>query len=144
MKYISKSISDTAGFANELLGGLSKKPQATVLALYGDLGSGKTTFVQELGKLLGIKGSMQSPTFVIMKRYTLQDTRYKFFIHIDAYRLEKPEELTRLGWEEVVNNPENLIAVEWAERVEAILPKDCVKIHFKFIDDTTREVQVLQ
>ena len=82
--------------------------------------------------------------FVIMKRYTPQDARYKFFIHIDAYRLEKPEELTRLGWEEVVNNPENLIAVELAERVEAILPKDCVKIHFKFIDDTTREVQVLQ
>ncbi|OGG72860.1 tRNA (adenosine(37)-N6)-threonylcarbamoyltransferase complex ATPase subunit type 1 TsaE [Candidatus Kaiserbacteria bacterium RIFCSPLOWO2_01_FULL_53_17] len=133
-----------AELAKELLGRLSKKPQATVLALYGDLGSGKTTFVQELGKLIGVDGSVQSPTFVIMKRYTPQDARYKFFIHIDAYRLEKPEELTRLGWEEVVNNPENLIAVEWAERVETILPKDCVRIHFKFIDETTREIQVLQ
>ena len=144
MKYVSNSIQDTATVVKKVLANLKPGVCATVLALYGDLGSGKTAFVQELGKLIGVDGSVQSPTFVIMRRYTLQDARYKFFIHIDAYRLEKPKELSRLGFEGLLADPDNLIAVEWAERVETILPKDCVQIHFKFIDETTREIQVLQ
>jgi tRNA threonylcarbamoyladenosine biosynthesis protein TsaE len=142
MKHISKSVVETAAIAQSVLTSLRQKKQATVLALYGDLGSGKTTFTQELGKLLGIEGSMQSPTFVIMKKYQLSDKNYKQFYHIDAYRLGKPEELSRLGWEEIVSSPENLIAIEWAERAEDLLPKDCVRIHFKFIDETAREIVI--
>lgn len=144
MKITSKSLADTAGVAENVLKNLSKNKQAVVLALYGDLGSGKTTFVQEFGKLLGVKSSMQSPTFIIIKSYPLVANRFSLLCHIDAYRLDEPEELASLGWGELVKNPENIIAIEWAERVEKILPKDCVRIRFKFIDETTREIEVLQ
>lgn len=140
MKLVSKSVSETSAFAQKVLVSLSPKKNATVFALYGDLGSGKTTFVQELGKLLGIPQTMQSPTFVIMKPYTLYPKPYTLFIHIDAYRLEKPEELARLNFNELLAEPKNIIAVEWAERVEALLPQDALRIRFKFIDETTREI----
>jgi tRNA threonylcarbamoyladenosine biosynthesis protein TsaE len=77
-----------------------------------------------------------------MKRYTLDAAPFKFLIHIDAYRLEKPEELSVLGWEELIKNPENLIALEWADRVEELLPKDCIRVHFTFIDEHTREISL--
>lgn len=140
MKIISKSIADTARIAEKILKNVSETKQAAILALYGDLGSGKTAFVQELGKPLGVKGSMQSPTFVIMKSYDISYENFRKFIHIDAYRLEKPEELLALGWDELLKNPKNLIAIEWAERVEALLPKKCVRVHLKFIDETRREI----
>jgi len=132
--------------AEEIIGKVSQEKHAgaTVLALYGDLGSGKTTFVQELGKHLGIMHSMQSPTFVIMKRYKLPTTGYKSFIHIDAYRLDKPEELARLGFEQLRADPDNLIAIEWAERIEKFLPRDCTRIRFGFVNETIREIEMLE
>ena len=141
MKYISKSIEETAKLAEKVLADLKPQIRATVLALYGDLGSGKTTFVQQLGKLLGIKRSLQSPTFVIMKNYTLKGATFSHFIHIDAYRLQSEAELTQLGFAELLKDPRNLIALEWAERVEGLLPADALRIRFKFVDDTTREIE---
>ncbi|HEY4499108.1 MAG TPA: tRNA (adenosine(37)-N6)-threonylcarbamoyltransferase complex ATPase subunit type 1 TsaE [Candidatus Paceibacterota bacterium] len=138
----SHSITETAAIAQEIFNTTAtpKKKGATVLALFGDLGSGKTTFVQQLGKLLGISQTMQSPTFVIMKSYDISYEHFRRLIHIDMYRLERPEELERLGWEEIVKDQKNLIAIEWAERVEKLLPGDCIKIQFKFIEESTREI----
>ncbi|MFZ2484514.1 MAG: tRNA (adenosine(37)-N6)-threonylcarbamoyltransferase complex ATPase subunit type 1 TsaE [Minisyncoccia bacterium] len=111
---------------------------ATVVALQGDLGSGKTYFAQNLGKVFGVQENMPSPTFVIMKSYNIDPAktgqgwhRFKKLIHIDAYRLEKEEELTHLGWEELIKDPENFILIEWPERVEGLIPKDAKRIHFK-------------
>ena len=112
-----------------------------MLALYGDLGSGKTTFVQQLGRLLGIKRSLQSPTFVIMKNYALKVATFSHFIHIDAYRLQSEAELTQLGFAQLLKDPSNLIAIEWAERVEGLIPADSVRVRFRFVDDTTREIE---
>lgn len=144
MKIISKSVTETAAFAKQTLNSLSLGSGATVLALYGDLGSGKTTFVQEFGKLLGVRSSMQSPTFVIMKSYEISYGGYKKFVHLDVYRLEEPDELARLGFKELVKDFENLIVVEWADRVEALLPQEVTRVRFKFIDETTREIGVLE
>lgn len=146
MKHLSKSIPETAGIAAEVLKRISTKEKqgATVLALYGDLGSGKTTFVQQLGKQLGITETIQSPTFVIMKRYVIHASRFTNIFHIDAYRLEKPEELARLGWVDILKEKNNLIVVEWAEQVEALLPEDSIRIKFKFVDETTREVEMVE
>jgi tRNA threonylcarbamoyladenosine biosynthesis protein TsaE len=63
-------------------------------------------------------------------------------IHIDAYRLEKSEELLSLGWKEISENPKNLIFVEWPEKVKEILPNDIRMLEFRFIDETTREITI--
>lgn len=116
--------------------------RATVVGLYGDLGSGKTTFVQAAAKALGVSESVNSPTFLIFKKYQLRVTSssYQFLIHADAYRLKNGEELRKLRFDELLRDPANLIFVEWADRVADILPKDHQRLHFEFIDDTTRKI----
>lgn len=116
--------------------------QALVVGLSGDLGSGKTTFVQGVAKVLEIKNHITSPTFVIQKRYKIssQEFDFKNLIHIDAYRLESGEELLSLGWEELKNNSENIIFIEWPEKVSEVLPENIKMIYFKFIDENVREI----
>jgi len=105
--------------------------KATVVALQGELGSGKTAFAKALGKMMGINEHIVSPTFVIMKSYDIDWKGFKKLIHVDAYRLESESELLNLGWNELVENPQHLILIEWPERVEGILPKDSRRIFFK-------------
>ena len=105
--------------------------KATVVVLQGELGSGKTAFAKALGKMMGINEHIVSPTFVIMKSYNIDWKGFKKLIHVDAYRLESESELLNLGWNELVENPQHLILIEWPERVEGILPKDSRRIFFK-------------
>ena len=90
MIFLSKNITETQKIANIFLNKILdlKGDKATVVGLFGDLGSGKTTFSQALGKSLNINEVMTSPTFVIEKRYNLINNKYSKLIHIDAYRLE--------------------------------------------------------
>jgi tRNA threonylcarbamoyladenosine biosynthesis protein TsaE len=104
-------------FAEQFLVSLNKRNDATVIALSGDLGAGKTTFTQVLAKLLGVENTVQSPTFVVMKRYETKHQLFKNLIHIDAYRLSGGNELELLGFGEWKNNPENIIVIEWPELV---------------------------
>jgi tRNA threonylcarbamoyladenosine biosynthesis protein TsaE len=113
---------------------------ATLVGLHGELGSGKTTFVQLVGKKLGVKESITSPTFVIMKSYSLTAKRYTLLVHIDAYRLDSGKDLLALGWQEIMADPKNLILLEWPERVSDILPKNYPCLDFQFMDDTTRKI----
>jgi len=119
-------------FAKEIL---EKKPKKTafVVGLEGELGGGKTTFLQGFAKGLGVKEKVLSPTFVIMKKFNN-------FYHIDCYRIEKSKELLDLGFKEIVSNPKNIIAVEWADRIRKIMPKDSIWIKFDFIDRNTRRM----
>lgn len=142
MKIISKSLAETEKFAAEFVRKLApKKDEATLIVLSGELGSGKTTFVQCAARALGVKETITSPTFVLIKSYSLPATSYQLLFHIDAYRLESGEELAKLGFEEIVANPQNLIFLEWPENVAEVLPSDILKIGFKFLDETTREIQ---
>ena len=147
MKILSKSLQDTEKTAKEFLEKISRslgRPQgkaALVVGLFGDLGSGKTTFVQILGRDLDIKEVMTSPTFVLEKIYLLNGEKgFKKLIHIDAYRLESGKELLNLGIEEILKDPGNLILIEWPERVADVLPKDLLKVSFKFIKEFEREI----
>lgn len=144
MKYLSKSVEETDKIAQDFLNKISeiKKDKATVAGLFGDLGSGKTTFTQALGKHLGVGEVMTSPTFVIEKRYDLGGTcGFKKLIHIDAYRLDSGSEILKLNFQEDLNNPDNLILIEWPERVEGAMPADIIKINFKFISEFEREIE---
>lgn len=142
MKFLSKSREETKEIANKFLETLTTGETATVVALQGDLGAGKTTFTQEVGKLLGIEENMHSPTFVIEKIYSIDYKNFKNLIHIDAYRLEKESELLHLGWQEIIKEKENLIFIEWPERVSGIMPTESKMINFKFIDEETREIEI--
>jgi len=120
-----------------------KKNKAMVLALSGELGAGKTTLTKEIGKLLEIKNIIISPTFVIMKIYQIgldskYYSHYKKLIHIDAYRLDDPFELLKFGWSELVNDKDNLIILEWPERVMGSIDKETFWVKLKHIDDENR------
>ena len=140
MDNLSRSLLETRSIAERFLETLEKGSRAVVVALQGDLGAGKTTFSQEVGKILGVGENMHSPTFVIMKVYEIDWKGFKNLIHIDAYRLEKDTELLHLGWEELMSEPENLILIEWPENVSSLIPTDAKRISFKHVDENTREI----
>jgi tRNA threonylcarbamoyladenosine biosynthesis protein TsaE len=140
MEFFSKSLKDTDNLAKDFLSKIEKGERATVVALSGELGSGKTAFVKCVAKNLGINEDITSPTFVIMKNYGLSTKNYKLLIHIDAYRLNSYKELENLRWQEIYNDPNNLIFLEWPERVLELIPNDAKKINFEFIDETTRKI----
>lgn len=127
----------------EIITEISKgeKESATILTLSGDLGAGKTTLTKELARQLGVKESVISPTFVIMKKYKTKSTIFKNLIHMDAYRLEKEEELENLGWEEISSDKNNLIIIEWPERVATHIPVDAYTIDLEHKDETTRTIK---
>lgn len=105
--------------------------RAAVLALSGDLGAGKTTFTQHLARELGVTEAITSPTFVIMKKYPLPtDMQFKHLVHIDAYRLESPEELAVLNLNSELREEGNLVVVEWAEKVATLLPVLSISLRF--------------
>ncbi len=110
--------------------------KATVLALHGDLGTGKTTFTQVLARRLGVTESVTSPTFVIMKGYELCDQPFDQLIHIDAYRVEQSGELRVLGFDELLQRSRTLIVIEWAEKVADLLPKDTIDLRFTVAGET--------
>jgi tRNA threonylcarbamoyladenosine biosynthesis protein TsaE len=143
MKTLAKSLEDTAKLAEDFISTLKPKAAgATIVGLYGDLGAGKTTFTQACAEALGIQETVSSPTFVIEKIYQLKNSGFSHLVHIDAYRLESGNELLRLGWKELSENPNNLILVEWPEKVAEALPDDIMKLYFTFIDEKTREITI--
>jgi|SRR3989344_7795099 len=142
MKIVSKNLKETYQIAKDFAGELSTFQKATILGFYGDLGSGKTTFTQNLALVLGVTEAVTSPTFVIEKIYKLKDQKFTHLIHIDAYRIEKSSEMLHLGWKEITDDPKNLIVIEWPERIADILPPDMKKLEFIFVDETTREIVI--
>lgn len=140
-EYISKSEVETKKIAREFAQSLNISPEgrhqrgAMVIGLYGELGAGKTTFMKYLSEYLGVKETVQSPTFAIMKIYNLEFSIFKKLIHIDAYRIDDPKEMLTLGWEEIIRNPENLIFIEWPERLEAILHAH-IMVRFEHVSNT--------
>jgi tRNA threonylcarbamoyladenosine biosynthesis protein TsaE len=127
----SHSLAATQKIANELAKTILEKKKgkgAFVLALKGELGSGKTSFVQGLAKGLGAGQNVLSPTFLIAKSYPLVKKRTLW--HIDCYRLKGAKELIGLGWKEIIEDPCNIVAIEWADKVKSIIPKDALWLFF--------------
>lgn len=133
---------------------------AKVFALYGELGSGKTTFVQGLARGLGIKQRIISPTFIIIREYKVSPPRSPFghlgggeattstpvrcsaFYHVDLYRVENERGIEGLGLEEILGDPENIVAVEWAEKVKNILPRKRIDIYFEYLEENKRKITI--
>mgnify|MGYP001557898709 CR=1 FL=1 len=145
IEIITKSAEETKKIGSDLIETL-KRPiilkQALIIALEGNLGSGKTTFVQGLAKGLKIKESVLSPTFLILKQFPISLKKLKDFYHIDAYRLKNPEELLELGFDDLIKNPGNLIAIEWTDKIKKILPKHIMKIKFFNLGKNQRKISI--
>lgn len=120
------------------------KKEALVVALGGELGSGKTTFVQGFAEALGVKEKVLSPTFVLLKIYSLKirararlrrqeklKLKFRHLVHIDCYRLGSSKDLLHLGFADLLKNKDAIILIEWAGRVKEILPKNTLWIKFK-------------
>ena len=122
------SIVELEAFAKELITNLVPGETATLITLSGELGAGKTTLTQAFARELGITKTVTSPTFVLENLYELTDSLFSTFIHIDAYRLTDPEELTALKFDELLDEPKNLIILEWPEKVAQALPTPTIAI----------------
>lgn len=115
--------------------------RATVVALSGDLGAGKTAFVKGVARALGVAEHVTSPTFVIMKIYHLHDQKFKRLVHIDAYRLKGAHHLKVLGWDELLADPKNLIMMEWPEQAGSAIPASAIRVAFRYSGDNEREIE---
>ena len=138
MQYVSTDAEKTQAIAKKLAR-LAKRAKelSGVIALTGDLGAGKTTFVQGFAEGLGIKDRIISPTFVLMRQHKIPKTQKTLF-HIDLYRLDGEKELQQLGLEELLNDTNHLILIEWAEKAKKLLPKNTTWVHFEGVGDSRR------
>jgi tRNA threonylcarbamoyladenosine biosynthesis protein TsaE len=137
----TKSTEETSLVAKDLIESFGPvEDRAFVVALSGDLGAGKTTLVQAIAKELGIKDVVISPTFILAKTYNIKKSEfYKKLIHIDAYRFEDPKEANVLKLEELINDPQNLIVIEWPERLGKSL-KSTVRVVCKSVSENTKKI----
>lgn len=115
-----------------------------VIALIGELGAGKTRFVRGLARGLGLnEKNVSSPTFVISHEYSsANDEHAVTLVHIDAYRLHGPSDLESIGWEELLERPNTIIAVEWAGRIESALPENHVRVELEHAGDDLRRITI--
>jgi len=138
-KIITTSFEDTRQvgfqFAKSLKGG-------EVITLTGDLGAGKTTFMQGLARGLGITKNILSPTFIIMRSYEIPnaDLKAKKLYHVDLYRIETEKDIQGIGLEELLGDPDAIVAIEWPEKLQNVLPEDKIDIVLDYIDENKRQI----
>lgn len=111
------------------------------LALTGELGSGKTTFIQGLAEGLGIKGRIISPTFILMRKYVA--SKFDFY-HIDFYRLEDglENEVKNLGIDDTWGKKDTVVAIEWAEKIKKSIPENAIWIEFENLGENERKILI--
>ena len=141
--HITHSPAETGKIAGKLLPLLAAKK---IVCLYGELGSGKTTFVQGLAKALGIKKNIPSPTFILIREYPIEKLPITKLIHVDCYRLESEKDIRAVDLKELWQNKRNLVVIEWAERIKSILPKERTDLCFEYVnaDEKTRKITVFR
>ena len=120
--------------AKELKGG-------ELLAFSGNLGAGKTVFVKALGRALGVRENITSPTFVLMKVYDAKHKKVNKFVHVDCYRLSMQEDLFEIGLSDYLNYDNIIVAIEWADKI-ANLPDTAIRIDIKLIEGDKRKITI--
>ena len=143
MEVVTKSAQETQKLGEkigrDIVGGLPAGRR--VLALYGELGSGKTTFIQGLARGFGIKKQILSPTFVFVRQYSITGG---VFYHVDFYRLAGGTEAESLGLEEIFADSAAVVAIEWAGKVKKILPKKRIDVYFNYLKKDKRKITIRQ
>jgi len=139
---LSRNPKENIQIAKMLLEHIKKSDpsQAAVIALFGNLGAGKTTLAQIIASELGVKDTVKSPTFLILETYPISFDHFHRFVHVDAYRLDSPQELANLGFADFLKDSGNLIVIEWPEKAGPFVPEKATRVSLKFIDENTREI----
>ena len=132
--FITNSVQQTEQLAEKIAKTLSQK---SVLAFFGGLGAGKTTFIRGLGKSLGIKDELTSPTYTIMHEYLGKPS----LVHFDMYRVHTLEDLETTGFFDYIDT-DCIAAIEWSENISLYLPEDSIHIEMEMLDDTTRKITI--
>lgn len=138
MDILSHSPEETKAIAQKVA--LILRPH-TVLLLQGDLGSGKTTFVQGVGTAFGLAQPITSPTFIVVSSYTIGtdiDTLY----HVDLYRLDQEKEIETFGLPSLLYEGKNIMIIEWPEKIKKTFGKRVITIEFTHIDTSTRKLAI--
>ena len=113
----------------------------TVICLYGELGSGKTTFVQGFAKALGITSRLLSPTFIIVRRYQIPK-KQKVLYHLDLYRMNSTKEVEGIGITEIFSDSHAYVLIEWADKLGSLMPKDRIDVRFTVLEDGKHQLSV--
>ncbi len=150
MEKITSSPFETQKLAKVILKTLGS---INTICLYGEMGAGKTTLVQGIAKELGIKAKIISPTFVLVRRYKINSqfpaspagrsilkSQLKYLWHIDLYRLEDLHQIRDLGIAEIWQDKNNLVIIEWAERLNTLLPENKIDIRLESISENERKI----
>ena len=140
MEYISHNPAETDSIFSELAARLRG---GDLLALYGELGSGKTTSVKAIGRFLGVKEEITSPTFVIIKNYHLaaEKNGIKELVHMDAYRLHGASDAESVGLNDYLARSNTLTIIEWPENIGSALPQTRREIHFEHLEQDCRGIK---
>ena len=137
----SYSSQETIDFAKRIAKFLKK---GDVLGFFGDLGSGKTTFIKGLAEGLGLKTKINSPSFVVLKIYSLKNKLPKhslLFYHFDLYRLKSLKELEDIGYQDFIYNY-GICVIEWADKAKTLLPEQYLKIKIQLEKDDARAINL--
>jgi len=135
MNFITKSEAQTRKLGRNLGKNLSC---GDILALMGELGSGKTVLVKGIAQGLGISSRwVNSPSFVLIREYPAKINLY----HFDLYRLDSLEEIEALGWEEYLNK--GVLVIEWADKLKGILPKEYLLIELEILSEKERRIRLI-
>lgn len=135
---ITKNETETINLGVQIASSLKN---GDVVALYGDLGSGKTRLVKGICLGLDVKQIVNSPTFIIVNEYI--STKFPNIYHFDLYRMKTEDEVLAMGFEDYLNN-ESIVLIEWPEHIERLLPAETIKIHISHTveDETHRWIKL--
>jgi len=140
MQKTTNSPEQTVNFGFNLA---KKSKGGEIFSLIGDLGGGKTHFTKGFASGLGLTNEIASPSFILMKVYSIKHGQAKYFCHVDVYRLKRPEEILEVGLNEYLGRPDTITVIEWANKIKSILSGHRQKtLHFKFVDKNKRKITV--
>jgi tRNA threonylcarbamoyladenosine biosynthesis protein TsaE len=137
---LSRSAKQTQNLAAMILA-MAAANQVNVISVKGEMGAGKTTLIQGMGRELGLNRNLPSPTFILIRSYQLNTEPWKKLYHVDLYRLKTADEMRSTDLAELWQDRKNLVVVEWAERAEAVLPQKRVEVEIKAGEKNNRQIQ---
>lgn len=141
MEFIVENLASLSNATAQLFTFAAERPK---MAFYGEIGAGKTTFIQAICRQLGVHEAVVSPTFALVNEYTYIDNfnKEKILYHLDLYRLKNVQEALDIGIEDRLYD-ENYCLIEWPELVEDLLPDDVIRIKIEALHNSTRKILFL-
>ena len=138
--FITVSDEDTQMLGEEFVSRLKPKD---VLLLFGELGSGKTTFVKGIARGLGIKTRIISPTYIVLRTHATNSSLIKKIFHLDLYRLKTPQDIKNIALKDLFSDDEAITIIEWPEIAGDLKNENIYKIYFEYRTDNSRKIEII-